>query len=327
MVDNITISRSALVVIPAHLYAEEHVLTERQVIKSIINGELDGYQADGKWYVRISQQQTGPVQDPAEAPFVQVTNPITVTEYAQQSATTVAAVLEDIAQGRVAGFHAHGMWYVGIANSGLQRANSHRKYAFFLYVSIFIFILALLAGAVLVWYQAASSVPQYSVLMVKIEMPVGVTAPDSALKADLFLLNKDLESIINDYTQGLAIPDVNLHTKTPGQAPRWISMLAGATAIRNILFDFTAAKSRINRWEFSQNFEKSKIIWSEYMVKATVTNRSGQAWIRQLTPGIYWLIGWTATETELGFWQQRVELVPGENRIILNPRNALYFDG
>jgi hypothetical protein len=70
--------------------------------------------------------------------------------------------------------------------------------------------------------------------------------------------------------------------------------------------------------------ELSKPFWEAHVVQSAQTDCKGQAVFENLKPGTYWLMGITETRAAFAFWDEKVSVGVGENKIILDQNNALY---
>ena len=70
--------------------------------------------------------------------------------------------------------------------------------------------------------------------------------------------------------------------------------------------------------------EDSRPLWEPHVIRSIRTDAQGRALFQGLKPGDYWLMGRTETKEGAAFWNQRVSVGRGENRITLDQTNALY---
>ena len=301
-------------VITAKAYAALHAMSERQILKLITTGSLSDDQHQGAWYVRVDSGH-----NTENLPH----GPMSVQEYAKYTGVPISRILEEVATGSRSGFHHHGIWYVGIPPSKSRSSISWRGICLALLLSS---VLALAAIGSWFWYQARQPVPALASLHINIVVMDKAGKSRPVVREAFFLLTKDLDNIADNYISNLAITDKVPHTNALTEAPKWVSMLAGSTALRSLLFDVASGSNLVNIWEFRQNFEKSKILWAPYTIQSTITNNAGQAQFNSI-PAIkdYWVMGWTETNGGIGFWERKTTLTPGENKLTLNTDNAMYF--
>jgi hypothetical protein len=70
--------------------------------------------------------------------------------------------------------------------------------------------------------------------------------------------------------------------------------------------------------------ELSKPYWQPHLVASTQTDFMGHGVFENLRPGTYWLLGITETRAAFTFWNLRLSLGAGENKVMLDQNNALY---
>ena len=68
--------------------------------------------------------------------------------------------------------------------------------------------------------------------------------------------------------------------------------------------------------------EQSRPLWEPHVVATLRTDAEGRAGIDGLSPGNYWLMGYS----EESFWVRPVAVREGDNVVILDRSNALYFN-
>jgi hypothetical protein len=72
--------------------------------------------------------------------------------------------------------------------------------------------------------------------------------------------------------------------------------------------------------------ENSRPLWESHVVRSARTDAQGRAVFESLKPGDYWLMGRTQAGGGAAFWNQRIFVNRGENRIVLDQNNALYLE-
>jgi hypothetical protein len=72
--------------------------------------------------------------------------------------------------------------------------------------------------------------------------------------------------------------------------------------------------------------EDSRPLWESHVVQSAQTDAQGRAAFQSLKPGDYWLMGRMEAGSGAAFWNQRISLSRGENRITLDQHNALYIN-
>jgi len=71
--------------------------------------------------------------------------------------------------------------------------------------------------------------------------------------------------------------------------------------------------------------ENSRPLWESHVVGSAPTDAQGRAVFESLKPGDYWLMGRMQERGGAAFWNQRIFINRGENRIVLDQNNALYI--
>jgi hypothetical protein len=73
--------------------------------------------------------------------------------------------------------------------------------------------------------------------------------------------------------------------------------------------------------------EHSRPLWEPHVVQSAQTDEQGHAAFKSLKPGDYWLMGRTQAAGGAAFWNQRVSVSRGDNKVTLDQTNALYIKG
>lgn len=73
-----------------------------------------------------------------------------------------------------------------------------------------------------------------------------------------------------------------------------------------------------------ESVELSKVYWEPHLVQFAKTDFKGHAVFEKIRPGTYWLMGITETRANFTFWNLKVEVGFGENKLMLDQNNALY---
>ena len=71
--------------------------------------------------------------------------------------------------------------------------------------------------------------------------------------------------------------------------------------------------------------ENSRPLWESHVVRSARTDAQGRAVFESLAPGDYWLMG-RMQGGGAAFWNQRIFVNRGENRITLDQNNTLYLE-
>lgn len=62
-----------------------------------------------------------------------------------------------------------------------------------------------------------------------------------------------------------------------------------------------------------------------HFLQEVITDFQGKVVIKDLRPGDYWIMGVTDTRKDYAFWNHKITIKPGENRLLLDQYNTLYF--
>jgi hypothetical protein len=87
---------------------------------------------------------------------------------------------------------------------------------------------------------------------------------------------------------------------------------------QNELKDESSLKKLLGTLEFSKPF------WEDHIIQTVQTDFNGHALIENLTPGDYWLLAQTETRAAFTFWDLKVKVERGANKILLDQNNALF---
>lgn len=68
----------------------------------------------------------------------------------------------------------------------------------------------------------------------------------------------------------------------------------------------------------------SQVFLAPHIVQTVQTDFQGRAVFEKLRPGEYWLMGIAETRSSAAFWNYKVTVNPGENKVLLDQNNALY---
>jgi hypothetical protein len=71
--------------------------------------------------------------------------------------------------------------------------------------------------------------------------------------------------------------------------------------------------------------EDSRPLWETHVIQSARTDAQGRAVFENLELGDYWLMGRTESVDGAAFWNQKLSVNRGENRITLDQSNALYM--
>lgn len=61
-----------------------------------------------------------------------------------------------------------------------------------------------------------------------------------------------------------------------------------------------------------------------HFVQSAGTDFQGRITFENIEPGDYWVMGATKTRADFAFWNYKVTVKPGENKVLLDQNNALY---
>jgi hypothetical protein len=68
----------------------------------------------------------------------------------------------------------------------------------------------------------------------------------------------------------------------------------------------------------------AKVFLAPHIVQTAQTDFQGRAVFENLSPGDYWLMGIAETRSSAAFWNYKVTIESGENKVLLDQNNALY---
>jgi hypothetical protein len=64
---------------------------------------------------------------------------------------------------------------------------------------------------------------------------------------------------------------------------------------------------------------------ASHFIQSATTDFQGRATFENLKVGDYWIIGFTETRGDFAFWNHKITIRPGDNKVLLDQNNALYF--
>ena len=76
--------------------------------------------------------------------------------------------------------------------------------------------------------------------------------------------------------------------------------------------------------DFLGTLELSKPFWEGHIVQQAQTDFNGHAIFKDLKPGDYWILGEIETRAAFTLWNLKVNVKPGENKLLLDQNNALF---
>lgn len=133
--------------------------------------------------------------------------------------------------------------------------------------------------------------------------------PQPVARQTFYLLDADLKEIPR-----LKSKDVKAEDKTAIQSMAALIALLYVAESGKDLQKKTAAEA----------FYNSKPFWESNIVQIAETDFKGEAAFENLQPGDYWVVGIVETRSGLAFWNYKVTVKPGENKVLLDQNNALY---
>jgi hypothetical protein len=163
-------------------------------------------------------------------------------------------------------------------------------------------------------------------------------------RKNFFLVNKDLLDVevpdpktvgaksIEDYMSKLSLPQKLKSTIQLAQANKKMrTELERIATEKNIKLPpetkLTAEEKKRNLLAIQMiivAMQGNKEI-APHFLKEVVTDSEGKIVIDDISAGDYWIMGVTETRDDYAFWNQKVTVVAGENRLLLDQNNALYF--
>lgn len=72
--------------------------------------------------------------------------------------------------------------------------------------------------------------------------------------------------------------------------------------------------------------ENSRPLWEPHVIQSAQTDAHGRAVFKSLKPGDYWLMGRMEAGGGAAFWNQRISVSRGANKITLDQNNALFIN-
>jgi hypothetical protein len=63
---------------------------------------------------------------------------------------------------------------------------------------------------------------------------------------------------------------------------------------------------------------------THHFIQSAATDFQGRATFENIKAGDYWVMGVTETRADYAFWNYKVSIKPGENKVFLSQENALY---
>jgi hypothetical protein len=258
---------------------------------------------------------------------------ITAREYAVTHAITEQQVIKRISIGNLPGYQAQGVWYVRLGMVSPSPTIVIKPRWTWLQPLLFTIVVALLiiTGLIgswwILWNQPVTIESETGNLRIEVKIRDKLGKLQPVVGSNFFLISKNLETIANEYIHTLSQTEIlsKNNWSQSDKTPKWVNMFASTTALRSLLFDTSSNIERINMWDFRQNFEKSKILWNDYVIQTVATNQTGIAQFESIPIQAYWVMGWTATNSGFSFWEQWIKIKQGNNELLLNPENAVYF--
>lgn len=248
---------------------------------------------------------------------------VTAKIYAAEHGITEHQVIKYITTNKLPGYQTQGVWYVR-----LEAVKQHKCWTWKQILSLVaVAILVVASLSWLVWMQIIENHREVGTLAIEVKIKDLTGTLHPVTGSAFFLISKDLEDIANEYMQILNTEKTFSHNNlfSKNTPPKWVTILTGATALRSLLFDISSNTERINVWDFRQNFEKSKLLWNNYVVQKVVTDVHGKARFEYVPIQEYWVVGWTGTATGLSFWKHWINLKLKDNQLSLRPENAAFF--
>lgn len=70
--------------------------------------------------------------------------------------------------------------------------------------------------------------------------------------------------------------------------------------------------------------ELSKSFWQPHLIQSAQTDFKGIASFENIKPGTYWIMGITQTRAGSAFWNLKVDVGVGHNKVLLDQNNAVF---
>jgi hypothetical protein len=158
-----------------------------------------------------------------------------------------------------------------------------------------------------------------STLIIDAQIIYNMGGPQPVARQTFYLLDADLLSLKADDPKIKAKLD-SVTDETEKLSLTMSAMLLAAlrNAVENQDMAEKSGKSLLRSVELSKSY------WEPHLVQSMQTDFKGHAVFENLKPGNYWLVGMTETRAAFAFWNLKVSLARGENKLMLDQNNAVY---
>jgi hypothetical protein len=158
-----------------------------------------------------------------------------------------------------------------------------------------------------------------STLTIDAQIIYNMGGPQPVARQTFYLLDADLLSLKADDPKIKARLDSATDEKDKLSLTMSAMLLAALkNAVENQDMAEKSGKSLLRSVELSKSY------WEPHLVQSMQTDFKGHGVFENLKPGNYWLVGMTETRAAFTFWNLKVSLARGENKLMLDQNNALY---
>jgi len=189
-----------------------------------------------------------------------------------------------------------------------------------------------------------TTTPDKGTLYIEAQLVYDANEVRPVARKSLFLLNKDLLDVevpspksvnarsMEDYTSKLSFPQNLKATIELAQANK--KMRAAMERIgmeKNIKIPPERKLSDEEKKTSVLGIEMIIVMIQQgkdtapHFLREVMTDFQGKVVINDIAPGDYWILGVTETKEDYAFWNYKVSVVAGDNRLLLDQNNALYF--
>jgi hypothetical protein len=147
-------------------------------------------------------------------------------------------------------------------------------------------------------------------LLIETKVSPDASAPQAAIKSTFYLLDTDMMTLA-------AAGDKNgdLREKVFRENPQLENLAGIMNARRRAAYSLGP--------DVVPFIEQSRPLWEPHVIQSVEADSTGGARFQDLKPGDYWLMGRRDWSDGVDFWNMRVTVKRGENRLMLDKTNAL----
>lgn len=163
-------------------------------------------------------------------------------------------------------------------------------------------------------------------------------------RSSFFLLDKDILDVEVPSPEKLKVRSIEEYRSKLSHAQNLKSTIQLAQALKNMRANMEriAAEKNVNIPPESKLTDKEKKLslmgiqllivammkgkeTAPHFLREVQTDFQGKVVIKDIRPGDYWIMGVTDTREDYAFWNYKITVKPGENKLLLDQNNALYF--